>query len=75
MSRTPPSPDPGPIDPADRTRLFTVQLRAGSVDLRGRLTHVASGESVHFDSGDELVRLITQVFAGARRSDAAAPNG
>lgn len=59
MSRTPSVPDPGPIDPAGRTRLFTVQLRDGAATVRGRLTHVASGETAHFDSGDELVRLLT----------------
>lgn len=59
MSRTPSVPDPGPIDPAGRTRLFTVQLRDEAATVRGRLTHVASGETAHFDSGDELLRLIT----------------
>jgi hypothetical protein len=61
MSRTPSVPDPGPIDPAGRTRLFTVQLRDGAATVRGRLTHVASGETAHFDSGDELVRLLTSM--------------
>jgi len=60
MSRTPSAPDPGPIDPADRARLFTVQLR-DAAPIRGRLTHVASGETAHFDSGDELVMLLTRV--------------
>jgi hypothetical protein len=62
MSRTSsPGPDARPIDPADRTRLFTVQLRDDAAGLRGRLTHVASGETAHFDSGDELVTLIGRV--------------
>jgi len=61
MSRTHSVPDPGPIDPAGRTRLFTVQLRDESATVRGRLTHVASGETAHFDSGDELLRLLTSI--------------
>jgi hypothetical protein len=62
MSRTSSSvPDPGPIDPADRARLFTVQLRDNASSVRGRLTHVATGETAHFDSGDELVTLLTRV--------------
>jgi len=60
MSRTPSVSDSGPIDPADRTRLFTVQLRDAAL-IRGRLTHVASGDTAHFDSGDELVLLLTRV--------------
>ncbi len=59
MSRTPSVPDPGPIDPAGRTRLFTVQLRDDAAALRGRLAHVASGATAHFDSGDELLHLLT----------------
>lgn len=61
MSRATTGSDIRPIDPAERTRLFTVQLRDDVGALRGRLTHVASGESAHFDSGDELVTLITRV--------------
>lgn len=62
MSRTSsPGPDAGPIDPAERTRLFTVQLRDDTAPLRGRLTHVATGETAHFDSGEELVTLIARV--------------
>lgn len=58
MSRTPSVPDPGPIDPAGRTRLFTVQLRNDPAAVRGRLTHVATGETAHFDNGDELLHLL-----------------
>lgn len=54
MSRSSQGSDPGPIDPATRTRLFTVQLRADAA-MSGRLTHVASGATAHFDSGDELL--------------------
>lgn len=61
MSRTSSVPDPGPIDPADRARLFTVQLRDDAASVRGRLTHVATGETAHFDTGDELVTLLTRV--------------
>lgn len=61
MSRPSSVPDPGPIDPADRARLFTVQLRDTPTGVRGRLTHVATGETAHFDSGDELVTLLAQV--------------
>lgn len=60
MSRMPSVPDPGPIDPAGRTRLFTVQLRDEST-VRGRLTHVPTGETAHFDSGDELLHLLVSV--------------
>jgi hypothetical protein len=61
MSRTPSVPDPGPIDPAGRTRLFTVQLRDDAAAVRGRLTHVPTGETAHFDSGDELLQLLASV--------------
>ena len=61
MSRTSSVPDAAPIDPAGRTRLFTVQLRDGAATLRGRLTHVATGETAHFDSGDELLHLLSSV--------------
>lgn len=61
MSRTSSVPDPGPIDPADRARLFTVQLRNDAASVCGRLTHVATGETAHFDSGDELVTLLARV--------------
>jgi hypothetical protein len=61
MSRSPSGSDTAPIDPADRARLFTVQLRDDAAALSGRLTHVATGETAHFDSGDELVALIARV--------------
>ena len=32
--------------------------RVGAAGLSGRLTHVATGEASHFDSGDELVTLL-----------------
>jgi len=60
MSRPASGANQGPIDAADRTRLFTVQLR-DEAGLRGRLTHVGSGESAHFDSGEELVALLLRV--------------
>ncbi len=78
MSRTAtPARDAGPVDPADRARVFTVHLReAGTVDiagdtrdvsaaaLRGRVTHVASGDSCYFDSDDELVAILRRVHRG-----------
>lgn len=66
MSRSVHDSSAGPIDPADRARLYTLQLRDGSEVLRGRLTHVASGETAHFDSGDELVTLLASVGRRAR---------
>lgn len=61
MPRNSPADRPGPLDPADRTRAFTLEPgRYGAPGLCGRLTHVASGEVVHFASADELVaRLLT----------------
>lgn len=47
------------VDPADRGRTFTLELRRPCApDLCGRLTHVASGESAHFTTADELVTLL-----------------
>lgn len=66
MSRTAtPARDAGPVDPADRARVFTVHLRdpCGTA-LCGRVTHVASGDSAHFDSGDELVAILRRVRGG-----------
>jgi len=66
--------DAGPVDPADRARVFTVHLReagtagrthdVSAAGLRGRVTHVASGDSAHFDSGDELVAILVRVHHG-----------
>lgn len=70
MSKSaPPAGDAAPVDPADRGRVFTVTLRvvAGGT-LRGRVTHVASGDSAYFDSGDELVAALHQVGRGAWNS-------
>lgn len=58
--------DDRPFDPAELSRVFTVQLRdrdgaagaAGPPGLSGRLTHAATGEASHFDSADELVALL-----------------
>jgi hypothetical protein len=55
--------DDRPFDPAELSRVFTVQLRDreganGATDLSGRLTHAATGEASHFDSADELVALL-----------------
>ena len=56
------SSDIRPIDPADRARVFTVHLRDGATpSVRGRLTHVGSGVTAHFDSGDELVTLLVRL--------------
>lgn len=57
-----PGRDATPVDPSDRGRLFTITLR-DSPDgaLRGRLTHVASGDAAHFDSGAELVSALQRV--------------
>ena len=54
--------DAHPVDPADRARVYTVHLRDDAAPaLRGRLTHVASGDSAFFDSGDELVTMLQRV--------------
>jgi hypothetical protein len=59
MARASASTRQGPLDPADRDRAFTLELRRTCApSLCGRLTHVASGEVVHFDSADELVRRL-----------------
>jgi hypothetical protein len=55
--------DDRPFDPAELSRVFTVQLRdrdgaSGAPSLAGRLTHAATGEASHFDSADELVALL-----------------
>jgi hypothetical protein len=55
--------DDRPFDPAELSRVFTVQLRdrdngGGAAGLAGRLTHAATGEASHFDSADELVALL-----------------
>ena len=52
--------DDRPFDPAELSRVFTVQLRDGASanGLAGRLTHAATGEASHFDSADELVALL-----------------
>jgi hypothetical protein len=60
-----PARDTGPVDPADRGRVFTVTLRDDPTSgVRGRLTHVASGDSAYFDSGDELVTMLQRVGRG-----------
>lgn len=70
---TPPPFDDRPFDPAELSRVFTVQLRdqdsapdAGG--LAGRLTHAATGEAAHFDSADELVTLLLTESARLRRA-------
>lgn len=56
------SSDIRPIDPADRGRVFTVHLRDDAAPaVRGRLTHVGSGATAHFDSGDELIALLVRL--------------
>ena len=61
-----PARDTGPVDPADRARVFTVTLRDDpATGVRGRLTHVASGDSAFFDSGDELVTMLQRVGRSA----------
>lgn len=56
--------DERPFDPAELSRVFTVQLRDGPADaaepaeLAGRLTHAATGVASHFDSAEELVALL-----------------
>jgi hypothetical protein len=57
-----PARDTGPVDPADRGHVFTLTLRDNPAGgLRGRLTHVASGDSAYFDSGDELVTMLQRL--------------
>ncbi len=57
-----PARDTHPVDPADRARVFTVTLRDDpAAAVCGRLTHVASGDSAHFDSGDELVLMLRRL--------------
>ena len=67
MSRPVHDSSAGPVDPADRARLYTLQLRDDHAGLRGRLTHVATGETAHFDSGDELVTLLASIGRRATR--------
>lgn len=67
MSRAPLVPNPGPVNPADRGQLFTVQLRGGQRLVCGRLTHVASGQASHFDSGEELVARMLALLGGIDR--------
>jgi hypothetical protein len=67
MSRSAtPGRDTGPVDPADRARVFTVHLREASAAdegaaLCGRVTHLATGDSSYFDSDDELVAILRRV--------------
>lgn len=65
MAKSPPSDARGvTVDPADRARAFTIRLRAGgAAPLSGRVTHLASGESAHFDTADELVALLVHAIA------------
>jgi hypothetical protein len=61
--------DDRPFDPAELSRVFTVQLRdgaSGAPGLSGRLTHAATGEASHFDSADELVALLVAESARLR---------
>ncbi len=51
--------DDRPFDPAELSRVFTVQLRDAPAEaLAGRLTHAATGVAAHFDSEAELVALL-----------------
>ena len=63
--------DDRPFDPAELSRVFTVQLRdapPASPGLAGRLTHAATGEASHFDSADELVALLLAESDRLRRA-------
>lgn len=63
--------DPRPFDPAELSRVFTVQLRdvpAAPDALAGRLTHAATGQASHFDSADELVALLRAESDRLRRA-------
>ena len=63
--------DDRPFDPAELSRVFTVQLRdtaPGGAGLSGRLTHAATGEASHFDSADELVALLVAESDRLRRA-------
>ena len=61
-----PARDERPVDPADRARVFTVHLRDDAVSgLRGRITHLATGDSSYFDSGDEPVLILQRAGRGA----------
>jgi hypothetical protein len=69
----PPLCDDRPFDPAELSRVFTVQLRdhdggPGGEGLAGRLTHAATGEAAHFDSAEELVALLLAESARLRRA-------
>jgi hypothetical protein len=63
--------DQRPFDPAELSRVFTVQLRDAApagAGLAGRLTHAATGEASHFDSADELVTLLLAESDRLRRA-------
>ena len=69
--------DDRPFDPAELSRVFTVQLReaaSGGAGLAGRLTHAATGEASHFDSADELVALLVAESDRLRRAARALPS-
>jgi hypothetical protein len=61
--------------PAEQTplsvhRAFVVHLRTGSDvtrgPLAGRVEHVVSGQSAHFDSLDDLLAFLARVLATVR---------
>ncbi|MGD9903749.1 MAG: hypothetical protein AB7U83_09775 [Vicinamibacterales bacterium] len=65
--------DPRPFDPAELSRVFTVQLRdvPGAPDaLAGRLTHAATAAASHFDSAEELVAQLRAAGIRLRRTSA-----
>jgi hypothetical protein len=70
--------DDRPFDPAELSRVFTVQLRdrdgsSGAPGLAGRLTHAATGQASHFDSADELVALLVGESDRLRKASEAPP--
>jgi hypothetical protein len=70
--------DERPFDPAELSRVFTVQLRdrdgtSCAAGLSGRLTHAATGEANHFDSADELVALLVGESDRLRKASEAPP--
>jgi hypothetical protein len=51
-------------------RAFVIQFRAETNDLQerfaGRVEHVVSGQTTHFQSVEELLAFISRVLAGMR---------
>ena len=68
--------DDRPFDPAELSRVFTVQLREvepGGAGLAGRLPQAAPGEASHFYSAFELVAMLVAESDRLRRAGRALP--